>query len=496
MLSSLSPRILRATASGLLLGACGYNPSAEETYDQGRFAIESVTIIDPGARSANAARITDQTVIVVGDRIERVGPSAEVSVPKGTRTIDGRGRFLIPGLWDMHVHPDDPEIWELLQPPAHLRDLFMPNFVAWGVTGIRDMGGDWQVIQDWRTRIDAGSLVGPRIVAAGPLVDGPEPSWLGSVAVDSPARGRAAVDSLLAEGVDFIKVYGQLPREAFFAVVTRAHERGVRVAGHVPDGVSLEEALEAGLDDQQHLLKMQRVFSDWPSIMAQLREIADTFPRERLRLEAARLAEANYDEEMARAYYRRMAESGIWATPTLVVWRRNAFYDPDDPTVVPWLRYVPAYLREWWTPEVNIHLRNATPESAEALRSYYRLWVRIAGELADEGVRLLAGSDTGGNPHLIPGLSLHEELDLLVGAGLTPLEALRTATLNPALYMGMDIELGTVEAGKLADLVLLDADPLTDIANSRSISAVVYRGTLLDRRARGALMDSMASAAR
>ncbi len=487
---------MKARSLALLLGVCGYAPSAGETQDQGRFAIESVTIIDPAAQSADAARLTDQTVMVVGDRIERVGPSTEVLIPRGTRTIDGRGRFLIPGLWDMHVHPDDPEIWELLQPPAHLRDLFMPNFVVWGVTGVRDMGGDWRVIQDWRRRIAAGALVGPRIVAAGPLVDGPEPSWPGSVAVESPDQGRAAVDSLLAEGVDFIKVYAQLPREAFFAVVARAHERGVRVSGHVPDEVSLEEALEAGLDDQQHLLKMQRAFSDWPAIVAHLREIANDIPREKLRVEAARLAEANYDEASARAYYRRMAQSGTWVTPTLVVWKRNAFYQADDPTVAPWLRYVPEYLRKWWTPEVNVHLRNETPESVEALRFYYRLWVRIARELAEVGVQLLAGSDTGGNPHLIPGMSLHEELELLVNAGLTPLEALRTATLNPALYMNMDTELGTVETGKVADMILLDADPLTDIANTRSISAVVYRGTLLDRRDREVLLDSIASAAR
>ncbi len=462
--------------------------AAQET---GPLAFVDVSVID----GTGAPARTGHTVVVTGGRISYVGPASGADVPADARIVDGTGRTLMPGLWDMHVHPDDPEIWELIDPPAHLRDLFMPNFVAWGVTGVRDTGGRWDVIQDWRGRIEAGELVGPRIVAGGPLVDGPEPAWPGSVAVVGAADGRAAVDSLIAEGVDFIKVYSRLPRDAFLAIVDRAHERGYPVVGHVPHDVSLEDALEAGMDDQHHLLQMPQAFSDWDGIMQLLDEagIGEYSPRRGL--EAARLAAEGYDGEVATEYYRRMAAAGVWVTPTLVVWRRNAFYEPDDSSVRPWLPYVPEYLRTWWTPEVNVHLRNRTPESIETLRTYFGMWMRITGDVHEAGVRILAGSDTGGNPHLIPGLSLHEELALLVEAGLSPLEAIQAATSNPTAFMGLE-DLGTIEVGKQADLVLLGADPLEDIRNTREIVGVMTRGRYLDADARAGLLLRIREAAR
>ena len=451
-----------------------------------------VTVID----GTGAAPAPDRTVVVEAGRIAAIGIAGSTPVPAGARVVDAAGQYMIPGLWDTHVHPDDPEIWELIDPPAHLRDLFMPNFVAWGVTTVRDTGGRWEVIQDWRRRIAAGELVGPRIVAGGPLVDGPDPSWPGSVAVETAAQGRRAVDSLASEGVDFIKVYSGLPRDAFLAIVQRAHERGLQVVGHVPRAVSLEDALAAGMDDQHHLLKMPQAFSDWPAVL-ELVEDAGFGPDHPGRgLEAARLAAEQYDEAQARAYFRRLSQAGVWVTPTLVVWRRNAFYDPDDATVRPLLEYVPEYLRTWWTPEVNVHLRGRTPQSIETLRTYYRSWMRIAGDVHAEGVRMMAGSDTGGNPHLIPGFSLHEELALMVEAGLTPMDAIRTATANPAEFMGMADELGTVEVGKIADLVLLAADPLADITSTREVAGVVQGGRYVDRAGLDALLDRIRETAR
>lgn len=458
--------------------------------EAGDLAFVDVTVID----GTGAPPRPERTVVIRDGRIAAVG-GPDTPVPDGISTVDASGQFLIPGLWDTHVHPDDPEIWELIDPPAHLRDVFMPNFVAWGVTSVRDTGGRWSVLQDWRRRIRAGELVGPRIVAGGPLVDGPQPSWPGSVAVDGPARGRAAVDSLAATGVDFIKVYSGLPRDAFLAIVERAHERGLQVVGHVPNAVSLEEALASGMDDQHHLLQVPQTFADWPGLLALLDSAGIGSDHPRRRVEAARLAEERYDTAAARDYFGRMARVGVWSTPTLVVWRRNAFYEPDDPSVTPLLRYVPDYLRTWWTPEVNVHLRNRTPESIETLRTYYRIWMRAAGDAHRAGVRIMAGSDTGGNPHLVPGFSLHEELALLVEAGLSPMDALRTATSNPAEFMGLGEDLGTVEPGKVADLVLLAADPLADIRNTRTVAGVVQGGRYMDREALDALLEEIRAAA-
>jgi imidazolonepropionase-like amidohydrolase len=480
---------MKLTEAHIALATLGIATGCTGPADSQRsgIAFTDVTVIDGTGAPARSG----QTVVVQGERITFVGSTEDTTVPVGVRIVEGTGLTLIPGLWDMHVHPDDPEIWELIDPPPHLRDVFMPNFVAWGVTSVRDTGGRWDVIQDWRPRIESGDLVGPRIVAGGPLVDGPEPSWPGSVAVADAASARTAVDSLADVGVDFIKVYSRLPNDAFHATVERAHERGLKVVGHVPNDVTLDEALEAGMDNQEHMLQMPQAFSDFDEIVASLRSEGIDPDSPEGGLEAARRAAEGYDPEAAAAYYRRLAQAGIHVTPTLIVWRRNAYYDPDDPVATPLLDLVPEYLRTWWTPEVNVHLRSRTPESVQRLRTYYASWLRIAGDLHAAGVPLMAGSDTGGNPHLLPGFSLHEELELLVEAGLAPMAALQAATSTPARFLGVLDEVGTIEAGKRADLVLLDGDPLTDIRNTRRIAAVMLNGRYWGPQDREVLLEEI-----
>jgi len=385
-------------------------------------AFTHVSVVDVAAGKL----LEDHTVVVRGDSIVTVAPALLVLVPQGASVVDATDRFLIPGLWDMHAHPDDPEVWEFLDPAPEQRDLLIPQFPLWGVTGIRDMGGSWNVIRDWRERIAEGELLGPRIVAAGPLIDGPEPMWPGSVPIADAQAARHAVDSLLAEEVDFLKVYSLVPRDTLF------------------------------------------------------REMAE-----------------EYEADRAWDVFRRLAHLGTFVTPTLLVSRRSAWFDPGQADVESQLAYMPEYIRRWWTPEVNVHLRDQTPESSRDMQILYATLSRITAQMHAAGIRLLVGTDTGGDPHLFPGFTVHEEMEELVAAaGLSPADALRAATLNPAAYFGLSDQLGTIDEGKRADLVLIDGNPLDNIRNTRRIAGVMVGGRWIDTADRVNLLEKIRRRAR
>ena len=439
----------------------------------------------------------DHTVVVRGDSIVTVAPALLVLVPRGASVVDATDRFLIPGLWDVHAHPDDPEVWELLDPAPAKRDLLIPQFPLWGVTGIRDMGGSWDVIRDWRARIAWGELLGPRILAAGPLIDGPEPMWAGSVPVADPVAARHAVDSLLAEGVDFLKVYSLLPRDAFFALAERAREHGVPFAGHVPGRVDPIEAAEAGMNSLEHAVLFARPFADMDAVRRRVDELGGDATAAARRSAFIRAVAEEYEAERAWEAFGRLAELGTCVTPTLLVSRRTAWFDPGQPDIEAQLAYMPEYIRRWWTAEVNIHLRDQTAESARDQQIMYATQSRITAEMHAAGIRLLVGTDTGGNPHVFPGFTVHEEMEELVAAaGLSAADALRAATLDPAACFGLSDRLGTVAEGKRADLVLLDGNPLENIRNTRRIAGVMVGGRWIDAADRVNLLEDIRRRAR
>ncbi len=398
------------------------------------------------------------SIVVRGDRIVAVGPSQETRIPRGAEVVDGAGLFVLPGLWDMHVHA----LWAPDVPAAVL-----PLMVAHGITGIRDMGGTLPVLAQARAEIAAGRYVAPRVVAAGAILDGPQPVHPDvSVPIDGPAEAVAAVDSLHAAGADFVKVYTLLPADAFEAVVERAAELGLPVAGHVPASVGPRRAAESGMRSVEHTMN----------------ELGGLCPR------AA--------PEECEDIFGTLREHEVWQVPVLAVERE---FDPSVAARDPRMRYMPESLRAYWLGDSGSPPR----DTAEALRASpgpapwrasppgaterpEELW--LTREAAGHGLRLLAGTDAGVPPSL-PGWSLHEELRLLVEAGLRPADALVAATRAPAEFLGIADETGTIEPGKAADLVLLAADPLEDIRATRRIVGVVRAGTYLD----GAALDSLAA---
>jgi imidazolonepropionase-like amidohydrolase len=429
--------------------------------------LSRVTVID----TAGGRPLPDRTVVIRGGRITEVGPAEKVRVPRGARVVDARGKFLIPGLWDMHVH------WGLKD--------YLPLFIANGVTGVRIMWGA-PVHHGWQKEIESGTLLAPRMVVGSRIFDGPRPFWPGSVAIGNEQQAREAVQEAKQEGAEFIKVYSLLPRGAFFAIAEEARKLGLDFAGHVPQSVTVEEASRSGQKSIEHLFEMffaasgreAELRKERAEAVAAARLAGDPLALRRVLNRFTNEAILSYDAGRAAALFELLRRNGTWQCPTLTVLRSTARRDDPALAADPRLKYLPAGLRESWKGAPGF--QNWTPEDFANQRRIYARNVELVGAMRRAGVGFLAGTDVM-NPYCFPGFSLHDELALLVGAGLTPAEALRAATLNPARFLGREEELGTVEKGKLADLVLLEASPLGDIRNTQKIAGVVYRGKWLPR---------------
>ncbi len=429
-------------------------------------AITHVTAIDVERGTARP----DLTVLVDGSRITAIGPAATTPTPSTASIIDARGKYLIPGLWDMHVHTAVPTGRQLLG-----------LYVANGVTGVRDMGGDFATIRGWRREIAAGTLIGPRIVAAGPYLEG-RFSPIAHIEVHTPDDARRAVDSLASLGVDFVKVHSALPRETFFAAARAARARHLALAGHLSRNVTVEEASDSGQRSLEHLLGFVNVCTPAESVA-----FAAIDPLRRIVFNTC----TSRDQ---RSVYAHLARNGTWVTPTLAAGWEFAVLPKHEVPGDSLSRFVSDSLRTFLVGIFDPP--PALPPDGDVLGR--RMFVKrrqLIRALHDAGVPLLAGTDAPMR-NVPPGFGLHEELSELTRSGLTPIAALRAATLEPARYFGATDSLGTIEVGKLADLVLLDADPRSDIGNARRIAAVFTRGRLYDRASLDRLLASVERATR
>lgn len=468
----LSPmkKLFFAAFLGFLLISC----EKRETLS-GTVLVEDVHVVDV----ETGELVSNQNVLLQGNKILDIR-AADGKVNYEARTvIDAKGKYMIPGLWDMHAHPDDPEVWRM-NPKQEEKDRLMPLFVVNGVTGIRDMGGDIKLVQRWRELYQDGKLLAPKIYAGGPLLDGPNPMWDGSVGINSPEEAKQVVDSLIAEGVDFLKIYSLLPRETYLAVSAYANEIGFPFVGHVPYTVPPSEAAETGMKSQEHLLEILKECAETPTeeFMASLQGIDDRIERSN-QLNDFRLN--TFNTTKADSLYGVFKKYDIWHCPTLSMWHKNAWYEDELQKDGDLVAYLPPYLKAYWTPEHNDHLQNREkPGYIDIKKRLYRLYLDMVDNMNQKGVMLLAGTDVGANPLCHPGVGVHNELEAFTNAGLTPAEALKTATLNPALFFDIQEKYGTVSVGKIADLVVLSENPLEDINNVRKINVVIRDGQVID----------------
>jgi imidazolonepropionase-like amidohydrolase len=421
-------------------------------------------------------RRPDHTLVIRGDRIMRVGPAATVRVPKGVREIDGTGGYAIPGLWDMHAHIFN----QVTLRPANT--WYFPLFVANGVLAVREMWtkpANISELQAWRNGVQTGALIAPRIPAVGRVLDGPKPVWQNTDSVTNPQGARRLVIETKGSGIDFVKVYSKLSRDTYFAIVREAQRQGLPVAGHVPFAVDAIEASDVGQRSFEHLSGMFESCSARSNDLRRVEWDDWTSAHDSLMLDT-------YDATRCARLFSRLAANGTVQVPTLSLWQREkmsaAEIAKDER-----LSYIPTSERRTWEP----YLARLRPTGAPLRRRYWEARLGLVGTMRRAGVRFMSGTDLG-NPYLYPGFSVHDELRLLVEAGLSPLEALQAATLNPAEFLKVADSLGTLDTGKLADLVLLDADPLADIGNTARIRAVVLNGRLLTRSD----LDGLLAAAR
>jgi imidazolonepropionase-like amidohydrolase len=440
-------------------------------------AISHVTLINP----ATSAVEHDATVIIEGDHIDAVLVGAMVKLPGNTHLIDGHGKFLIPGLWDMHVHSAFGDWF-----PGG-REIILPLFVANGVTGVRDMGGDLPVLLDWRKQITAGKIPGPRMVVAGPMLDAVLPSgklrFPSSIAVTTPDSARAAVDQLKSQAADFIKVQSVISHDAYFAAAAEAHKQNLPFVGHVPDKVRITEAVAAGQKSIEHLM------GSFEGCSSEEQKFIDGQGNTQLLLSTT-------DQKKCSGLLALLAKTQTWQCPTLAWQRGGTFLDQRDLAHDPLGKYVPAYWRDvTWKRFYDEMIPELQRDPLELRKEYFARNLKMVSDMHHTGVPFLAGTDTAPGIFILPGFSLHDELANFVESGFTPMEALQTATSNPAKFFGTESTEGSIAKGKLADLVLLDADPLTDIHNTRKISAVIAAGHLYDRPALDALLKSAESAA-
>lgn len=460
----------------------GQSPSATT---ERTLVLAHVTVID----ATGSAAKPDMSVFIRDHRIVAVNETGKLTELPNADVVDAKGKFLIPGLWDMHVHTGQ-------------KDIYLPLYIANGVTGVRDMGGDLEEptgelsaryvqLRLWREEIEKGSLLGPHIVMAGFLIDGFK--WPGNVSATNEAEGRRAVDVLTRLGVDFIKVKSFLSRETYFSIAEEARHQKMVLAGHVPDSVRVSEASDAGQKSIEHLTGV------FLGCSASERQLIDEkgrafAARDRARYERAESQAAEtFNENNAAQLFAEFVKNGTWQVPTLIELRNNALGNPVNTSgdgragTDPRWRYLPAAVRERWNKESNA-------QGSEAGQRLFASEISLTKKMHEAGVLFLAGTDSAGK-FTLPGFALHEELKLMVKAGFSPMEALQTATLNPARYLGRERETGTIEAGKLADLVLIDANPLDDISNTAKIQAVIVNGRYLSRSDLDAMLKGIERAA-
>ncbi len=482
----------RRSPLGSVLSVLSAAPLSAQQLFPPSIAITHVTVIDV----ATGTRASDQTVLVTNGRIVAVGSARAVQLPEDAAIVEGKNGYLVPGLWDMHVHMAGGSVSDTT---------LVPLLIANGITGVRDMGADPKAVpwvRRWKEAVAAGHSLWPRIVAVGAMIDGrrPEAADWAWVAPD-PAAGKTMVDSVRLGHWDEVKLQDWVTPETFDAIAQAAHAAHLPLVGHAPFSVGVKRAAEAGYLTLEHLGNdyVGGMLLDCSTLEDSLR--AAMWQSERALNENAmagarsaawinRLLDTQ-DPAKCQALARELVSQGVWQTPTIwislwfPVFRRDSLFVPAER-----LGWYPASRRPAAGQQ---QFRGDPPSAADQAAGVrmYRAQIELIRMLKRNGAGFLAGSDTGPWNRMLPGFSLHDELDRMVPAGFSPLEALQAATINPARALGMTDSLGAIRPGLSGDLLLVDADPLADIRNLRRIRAVIVRGHLVDAAERQRLLDEV-----
>jgi N-acetylglucosamine-6-phosphate deacetylase len=445
-----------------LLGFCLFGVllhSQSSNRRHSRLVLTNANVIDIRTGTIAAA----MTVLIEDGRITHIAKLALVPQSRNVTLVNASGKFLLPGLWDMHVHSAFAEApWD--------EKIIYPLYIANGITGIRDMGGNEDLLKQRRDAIREGHLLGPHMFIAGPfLAMGKADAQ--TIPVPDAEDAKRAVDFVKADGFDFVKILSNVPRDSYFAIAEEATKQKITFAGHVPYSISAQEAANAGQRSIEHLSGILLACSSREQEIrkSELEALAARNYAAFSKLGGGILA--SYEPEKANKLFFAFTQHSTWQVPTLVWTMANSHLDNPELLNDPRLKYVPASIRKAWDPAKL----KTSPEETALARAEAERDLQLVNDMRRHGVQFLAGSD-GPDPFVFPGFSLHDELELLVRSGFTPLQALQAATFNPALFIQKLDQYGTIEKDHVADLVLLDENPLLDIRNTRKISAVVLGG--------------------
>lgn len=425
-------RALAALIIALPLYGCGALP-ADDTLE-----IRNATVIDPASGTVTA----DRCIRISGETITGI---VDCAITPDIPLIDAGGRFVIPGLWDMHVHA----VWH-----GSVYESFFDAFIRFGVVGIRDMGGDLEVLQRARWYLQQPDSVGPYLVAAGLILDGPQPLHPSlSLALETREDGIRAVRTLAARGADFVKVYTLLPGDAALGAMAEAKRRGLPVVGHLPASMDVETAVRRGMSGIEHMA-----------------------------VETGGLCDVSDSRDPCAEVFRTLNKAGVSLTPTLIVRKRRT--ELDQPGLLERARVseMPDIVADDWLARREQALGTLSAEDWQGRRAQFEREQALTARAIREGARVLAGTDAG-DLFVPPGASLHDELVLLVAAGMSEMQALRAATADATAELGL-ADRGVIGKGARADLLILGSDPLADIANTRDIDYVIVGGAIVNRARR------------
>jgi imidazolonepropionase-like amidohydrolase len=422
------------------------------------YAITNVTIVD--VKKGNL--IPGQTVLVVNDRIDRIGPLEKVKIPQGTTIIDGQGLYLMPGLVDAHVHYFDPPI-------------FGRVLIVNGVLLVRDMGMPNEYILPLRDQLNSGNTLGPEMVTTGFMLDG-NPPIIPPIAVGlkTPDEARIAVRQQVEAGANMIKVYSALDRDVYLALMDEAKAQDIKVVGHIPDTVYLEDAVAAGQSGIEHWFGFEKVIADLLGEPVDLNHgWMGSNP-----VYLTRLAEV--DPRALQDFYKRLKDSGVTVDPTIVTFRNMPTVNGLERQNQPHSEYISNDLFSMW--------KTQWAGQTEIPDVIWQNWAQMVRQLNEAEIPLMVGTDLM-CPGLVPGYSVHDEMQIWQEAGIPPADILRSATLVPVQFMGLDKRLGSISEGKTASMVLVRENPLEDISNAQQIESVFLRGQYFSREDLDQLLD-------
>ena len=416
-------------------------------------------------------QIENQNIFISNGRIEGVMPVDSKDF-EANDTIDASGKFVLPGFWDNHIHLRGGDTL------INNNKNFLKLFIANGITTVRDAGGDLtRSVMDWKTQIASEELVGPTIFTAGPKIDGPNGSWAGSLEVESQADVVKALDSLESLNVDFVKIYdSRISADNYLAAIEEAKKRGFTVSGHMPFTVTLDETINAGMDGIEHLYYIMK------GCASNEIEVTEKLNQGEIGFWGAMPALMDgYSDSTAQTTFNTLKQNDVFVVPTLHIGETLKYLDEEDHSNDQYLQYMGSGIIQTYQGRIRSAM-NSSEEARENRKQLDSFFGELAKSLNSAGVQLLAGSDSGAfNSYTYPGISLHMELQAMVENGISPLDALRTSSVNGAKFLNQTEDYAEISKGKISDLVILEANPLENIENTQMIYSVIKGSQLFSK---------------